>query len=98
MHLEEARNPKWEIPTPKNRTGSQYTWITPFEDVAIPLMIRHARIKHGLTQGQLAKKIGITIQQLQKLESPGKSNPTVKTLVAISEALDEKLEIHLVAA
>lgn len=97
LHLEEARNPKWNVPTAKKRSGSQYAWVTPFEDVAIPLMIRTARLKHGLSQNQLAKLVGITVQQLQKLETPGKSNPTVKTLAAISEALDEELEIQIAA-
>ena len=65
--------------------------------LAIPLMIRQARLSRGLTQKQLAKRLSITLQQLQKLETPGRSNPTVKTLAAISEALEEALEISLVA-
>lgn len=97
LHLEEARDPKWKIPKPKKRKGPNYYWITPFEDVAVPLMIRQARLKHGLTQQQLASRLGMTIQQLQKLETPGKSNPTIKTLSAISRALEEMIEIKLVA-
>jgi len=85
------------VPKPKHRRGKQYAWVTPHEDVAIALMIRQARKKRGLTQKELAKRIGITVQQVQKLETPGKSNPTVKTLAAISEALHERLEIKLVA-
>ncbi len=65
--------------------------------MAIALLIRQARIKKGFSQRKLAKKIGMTTQQFQKLESPGKSNPTIKTLIAISEALDENLELKLVA-
>ena len=97
LYLEEARDPQWKIPKAKDRRGKNFEWVTPHEDVAIPLMIRHARRKHRLTQRELAEAIGITIQQLQKLETPGKSNPTVKTLAAISEALNEVLEIQLVA-
>lgn len=97
LYLEEARDPKWKIPKPKLRKATQYIWITPFEDVAIPLMIRQARLKHNLSQRELAERLNITIQQLQKLETPGKSNPTVKTLSAISEALHEEFEIKLVA-
>lgn len=97
LYLEEARNPRWEVPKPKKRKGSQYYWITPHEDVAIPLMIRHARLKHGLSQNQLAKRLNITVQQLQKLETPGKSNPTIKTLAAIAEALEEDFELQLAA-
>jgi predicted RNase H-like HicB family nuclease/DNA-binding XRE family transcriptional regulator len=95
LYLEEARDPKWEVPKAKSRRGKQYFWIVPFEDVAIPLMIRHARLKHGISQRVLAKKLGMTVQQLQKLEMPGMSNPTIKTLVQISAALDEQLEIRL---
>ncbi len=97
LYLEEARNPRWEIARPKLRRSKHYVWITPYEDVAIPLMIRQARLKHNMSQRQLAKKLKMTVQQLQKLETPGKSNPTVKTLAAISAALDETLEITLAA-
>lgn len=97
LFLEEARDPKWSVPKPKSRRSKQYHWITPFEDVAVPLMIRQARLKHKLTQAQLARKLKMTIQQLQKLETPGKSNPTIKTLAAISEVLDEEFIIILAA-
>ena len=97
LYLEEARDPLWNVPKPKSRKGKAYYWITPFEDVAIPLMIRQARIKNGLSQHQLAKRLNMTVQQLQKLETPGKSNPTVKTLIQISEALDEEIIIELAA-
>ncbi len=97
LYLEEARDPKWDVPKPKARKSRRYVWVHPFVDVAIPLMIRQARLSHGLTQAQLAKRLKITLQQLQKLETPGRSNPTVKTLASISEALEEALEISLVA-
>ena len=97
LYLEEARDPKWDVPKPKARKSRGYVWLRPFVDVAIPLMIRQARLSHGLTQAQLAKRLKITLQQLQKLETPGRSNPTVKTLASISEALEEALEISLVA-
>jgi len=97
LYLEESRDPKWKVPIPKTRRGKNYFWIIPYEDVGIPLMIRQARLKHGLSQRQMASRLGITIQQLQKLETPGKSNPTIKTLAAISRALNGELEIKLVA-
>jgi len=97
LYLEEARDPKWDVPTPKARTSKRYVWVHPFVDIAVPLMIRQARRSRGLTQKQLAERLRVTLQQLQKLETPGRSNPTVKTLAAISEALEEALEINLVA-
>ena len=97
LYLEEARDPKWQVPKPKTRKGRHYYWITPHEDVAIPLMIRQARIRHGLTQRELATRLGITLQQVQKFEMPGKSNPTVRTLAHICEALKAPLIIELAA-
>jgi predicted RNA binding protein YcfA (HicA-like mRNA interferase family) len=41
-------------------------------------------------------ELSITIQQVQKLETPGKSNPTIKTLQKISNALSVDLEIKMV--
>jgi transcriptional regulator with XRE-family HTH domain len=60
-------------------------------------MIRNARLSKKLTQKQLASMLGISFQQIQKLETPGKSNPTYKTLCAISDALDEQIDLKLVA-
>jgi antitoxin HicB len=96
-YLEEARDPQWNVPRASRSLGKNMEWITPEEDVAIPLMIRQARLKHGLTQKELAQLLRISFQQVQKLETPGKSNPTVKTLALISRVLQERLEIKLVA-
>jgi len=95
LYLEDARDPKWSIPEPKSHKGRSYFWIQPSFDIGVAILIRHARLKHGLSQAQLARKIGKTTQQVQKLETPGKSNPTVKTLSAISEALNESLHIDI---
>ena len=97
LYLQEARDPKWEIPKAKSRKAKGYYWITPEISVLIPLMLRRARIDSGLSQNQLAKRLNISTQQLQKLETPGKSNPTVKTLARISEELGVPLEVKLVA-
>lgn len=60
-------------------------------------MIRHARLEKNLSQRQLAKLLNISVQQLQKLETPRKSNPTIRTLAAIAEALDSEFRLELVA-
>ena len=97
LYLEEARDPQWKVPKAKTRKGKNYYWISPDSSVGIALQLRQVRIKLSLTQSVAAKKLGITIQQMQKLETPGKSNPTVKTLAKFSQAFDIKLEIDLVA-
>ena len=97
LYLEEARNPKWEVPKAKVRKGRNFYWIRPDSSVAIALMLRQLRLQIGLTQSSAAKKLGITFQQLQKLETPVKSNPTAKTLRKISQTLNVDLEIDLVS-
>ncbi len=97
LYLEDLYDARDGIPSAVNRKGKQYTWITPLPDIAIPLTIRMARVARGLSQSALARKMGVTVQQVQKLETPGKSNPTVKTLISLSEALDGSIDIRLVA-
>lgn len=50
-------------------------------------LIRFLRISSGLSQQQLAEKMGITYQQVQKYEY-GKSQLTIKRLMQLAEALD----------
>ena len=96
LYLEEAVNPKWKIPKAKKRQGKNYHWIYPENSIVVALLLRKVRSDLGLKQAQAAKKLGMTVGQLQKLETPGKSNPTVKTLSKISKALNVNLEIGLV--
>lgn len=53
--------------------------------------IRHARERNGLSLSQAAKLIGCTKSHLWDLEQKRSTNPTIKTLVGISRALDERL-------
>jgi transcriptional regulator with XRE-family HTH domain len=54
-----------------------------------------AREKVGLTQEELAKKIGTKQPALSRLERGGFSKATVETLKKIAKALDAKLVIKL---
>jgi ribosome-binding protein aMBF1 (putative translation factor) len=54
-----------------------------------------AREKAGLTQEELAKKIGTKQPALSRLERGGFRKATVETLNKIAEALDAKLVIKL---
>lgn len=59
------------------------------------LQIRMARKRAGLSQAELAARMEVTQQQVQRLEDPDKSNPTVATLRAIADALGMELRIRL---
>jgi len=85
-----------EVPAGRARHGRGYHRVTPDLDVAVPLAILSARKRRGLTQVDVAKALGVTQQAYRKLETPGRSNPTLKTLERISNVLG--LELSLRAA
>lgn len=58
-------------------------------------MGRWAREDAGLTQGELAKRMGISQQGYARLESPD-ANFTMATLARAAEALGMRVEIELI--
>jgi transcriptional regulator with XRE-family HTH domain len=57
----------------------------------------NARTAQGLTQAQVAKKIGTTQSAVARMESgSGKHSPSLATLSKYAEALGCKLEVRLV--
>src|SRR5213079_1420328 len=57
-------------------------------------LIRDARAQSGLTQAELARRLGISQAALAKLERPG-ANPTVKTLQRVVAAAGHQLELRM---
>ena len=56
-----------------------------------------ARARQGLTQAQLAQRIGTTQSAVARLESGrGKHSPSLATLTRYAEALGRRLEVSLV--
>ena len=62
--------------------------------LAVRLQMRWARLKQGLSQAELAKRVGVTRQQISLLESPD-ANVTLGTLGKVATALNLDLEIEL---
>lgn len=54
--------------------------------------IKKIRKKKGLSQDKLAKLADITLTTLVKLESGANTNPTIKILVRLADALNVKLD------
>ena len=50
------------------------------------------RAKHGVTQAQFAKTIGLSIATYQRLEEGRMGNPPIRYLVNVAIALDVDLE------
>lgn len=55
-------------------------------------IVRDARLSCGLTQKQLAKKMGITQQSISSIEAE-RNTPNLYTLLLIGKALDMKLTV-----
>ncbi len=68
-----------------DRLGPEFTVIE---------MIIKKRIEKGLSQKELARKIGTKQSAISRLES-GTYNPSISFLQKVSEALDAKLKISL---
>jgi transcriptional regulator with XRE-family HTH domain len=60
----------------------------------VRLELRWARQALALSQEDLAKRIGVTRQQIALLESPD-SNVTLRTLERVAHAMDLQLDIRL---
>ena len=70
--------------------ASQYIDEVDFFDpfVKLSIYIKMARLKRGLSQAQMAKKMKIGLLPYQRLESGG-NNPTLKTLLKVKQILPE---------
>ena len=64
--------------------------------LAVAVSLRWARQAAGLTQAQLARKVGVSQQQMAKLERPG-ANPSIATLRKVADALGAQIHFDLVA-
>lgn len=59
--------------------------------------LRWARQNAGMSQTQLAELVGVSQQQIAKLENPDE-NPTLKTIEKVSKALGLEVEISFAPA
>ncbi|MBI4402613.1 MAG: type II toxin-antitoxin system HicB family antitoxin [Deltaproteobacteria bacterium] len=85
------------IPTPKKRMSKSFYPIEVDVQIEFAIRLRQLRKQRGLSQSQVANKLGISQQAYAKLEIPGKANPSLITLQKLSDALDAELEIRFAA-
>lgn len=64
----------------------------------IAQMIYDLRTKAGLTQAQLARKIGTTASAISRLEDADYQGQSLNTLIKIASAMHHDIEINLVPA
>ena len=84
-----------KIPEPQKMRQTKGVYkIEPDPSVAIPILVRKAREEAGLTLVELAAKLGVTYQAVQKWERSG-TNPKVETLNRVLGALGRRLELEV---
>jgi transcriptional regulator with XRE-family HTH domain len=59
------------------------------------VQIRRMRKSAGLSQTDLADRLGLSQQQIQQLEDPSRSNPTWRTMSKVARALRCRWELRL---
>jgi predicted RNase H-like HicB family nuclease/DNA-binding XRE family transcriptional regulator len=85
-------------PRPRSRRSGSRSALIPISPVlSVRLELRWARQALALSQEALAKRIGVTRQQIALLESPD-SNVTLRTLERVAQAMDLRLDIRLTRA
>ena len=95
-HLVDGQVPPGPKAHKRAPSGSRLAPVRIDPALAVALQIRWARARERMTQRQLAKKAGVSQQQIAKLERPGE-NPTIDTVKKIAKALGVHVNVELVA-
>src|SRR5690349_5907348 len=84
-------------PAPRNRLPKGGIWVEVPPLLAVRIALKQARAAAGLTQAQLAKRVGVSQPTIAALEHPD-SNPTIETLERVARALGANLQVSIAPA
>lgn len=90
-YLESIDQRSEAIPRPSRRRGRQFFLIKPEKAVAFAIWLKKEREQHGLTQKDVAEKLGVSYQTYQRFEDPGKANPTLKTIQKLEDVFHREV-------
>ena len=91
LYLEEPKTSRdvASLPDEKIKKTKTIQEVPVNPQIAFALLVRHSRIKQGLTQRQAAKKLGFdNLYSYQRLETK-KCNPSLKTLSKVKHFFSE---------
>lgn len=89
--LETDYDAGFTLPEPKQKAAKGYYPVDVLPHVEFPYRLRQMR--NGHSQTEIAKALGISYQVYQRLETPGKCNPTLKTIEKLSAVFGKRLEL-----
>jgi len=81
-------------PEPRHRLPRGGIWVEVPALLAVRIALKQARAAAGLTQAQLAKRVGVSQPTIAALEHPD-SNPTIETLEKVARALGANLQVSI---
>lgn len=85
---EDPVNPPRSLPK-----GNGWEWIYPSTKVSLCWQIRRMRHEKGLTQKQVAEKLGVTQEAYTRWENPLKMNAKLETVEKLANVLGGRLNI-----
>ena len=68
--------------------------IEPDRKVGFAIWLKKQREARGLSQSEVADKLGIAYQTYQRIEDPARSNPTLKIILKLEEVFHRRL-VHV---
>jgi len=90
LYLDDEYDFQCCIALPKAKQKGKGFFVELDPSVAFPIILRKARLELGLTQQQMAQKLGVkSVGAYQRLETFYKSNPRLDTIHKISQVLGE---------
>ena len=89
--LEVLDSRKMNVPEPSQVSEPHIYYIEPEINTAFAIWLKKEREKNGLTQSDVARKLGISYQAYQRIEDPSRTNPTLKTIRKLEEVFGKRL-------
>lgn len=94
-YLESLDSRSLSVPEP-SFPSSPDTYLIPVEmKIAFAIRLKQERKKRGISQQDLAKRMGMDWKQYQRIENPRKTNPTLATIDRIQQALGESVFLNI---
>ncbi len=79
-YLESLDSRSISIPEATFITGADIYPIAPALNVSFAITLKQEREKQGLTQKEVARRMGVAWSAYQRIENPRKTNPTLSTI------------------
>ena len=87
VHLTESA----PVPTPTEAHGAMGYPIRPRASVAVPVWLRRQRERRGLTQAEIAMRLGVSQPAYAKYERVGASNLRLSTIEKLQKVFGESI-------